>query len=196
MTPPSPTETLILGSQSPRRCELLRTLGYAFTVCSPKVEEVSSGIPEEVVAVNAKRKATAVAQCNPGATVIGSDTVVAIGNEILGKPADLAEAADFLRRLSGREHRVLTAIALVRASECVSWIAASNVRFKVLSESVITEYLGLVNVLDKAGAYAIQEHGDMIVAGFDGELETIVGLPLQRLRRELKKIMPPSVVTP
>ncbi len=171
-------------------------MGYAFTVCTPEVEEVSSGIPEEVVAVNAKRKATAVAQRNPGATVIGSDTVVAIGNEILGKPADLAEAADFLRRLSGREHRVLTAIALVRDSECVSWIAASNVRFKVLSESVIAEYLGLVNVLDKAGAYAIQEHGDMIVAGFDGELETIVGLPLHRLRRELKKIMPPSVVTP
>lgn len=171
-------------------------MGYDFEVQASAADEISSGAPEDVAAVNARLKAQAVAQLNPDAAVIGSDTVVAVDDAVLGKPADLETAATFLRRLSGREHRVITAVALICDHECVEWIETAKVRFKPLTGAAIAKYLSMVNVLDKAGAYAIQEHGDLLVAGIDGEIETVVGLPLHRLRRELKKIMPSSAATP
>ena len=178
---------LILASKSPRRCELLRRCGFDFKVITADTGELTTApdlrqLPE----LNARLKAAAVAALYPDACVLGADTMILFDYRAVGKPADLTEAAQFLREFSGRTHEVITGIALCRpGGSCESWHEVSRVRFKELTEAVIAEYLRLVPVLDKAGAYAIQEHGDMIVAEYSGELENIIGLPLQKLCRKL-----------
>ena len=124
----------------------------------------------------------------PDAVVLGADTVILLDGRIIGKPRDLDDARRTLRRLSGRAHRVVTGLALVRRDAPAlrrEWSECSTVRFKPLTPAVIEEYLEKVNVLDKAGSYAIQEHGDMLVEALDGELENVIGLPLRRLAAEL-----------
>ena len=181
---------LILASASPRRRELLRRLDVEFTVEAADVEEISGGddpfaLPEK----NALRKASAVAAAHPAHWVLGADTVIVFRGRVIGKPADLTEAAGFLREFSGETHRVVTGMALVcrRSGVCEVWREESQVRFRKLSEETIRRYLAEVHVLDKAGAYAIQEKGDRIVESFSGEVENIVGLPLKKLETLLKK---------
>ena len=183
---------LLLASQSPRRCELLQRCGFDFTVRTADVEELTSFpqlslLPQE----NARRKALKVAEKFPDALVLGADTMIIFADQAVGKPRDLAEAAEFLRRFSGRTHEVITGLALLCPVREIAevWSEVSQVTFKKISDDVIAEYLDKVPVLDKAGAYAIQEHGDMIVANHTGELENIIGLPLRRLNEKLHRFL-------
>jgi len=182
---------LLLASASPRRRELLKSLGIAFEVVTASVveNEERGTPPRRMVADNAALKADWVASRNPGAVVLGADTTVALGDEALNKPADLASATRMLRRLSGRTHRVFTGVALRQDERNLRLddVAVAEVTFKPLSDAEINAYLERVHVLDKAGAYAIQEHGEMLVSSYTGELSTIVGLPLSLVKQFLTR---------
>ena len=183
---------VVLASASPRRKELLASLGIDFTVVPAEVEEIGpeQGHPAaETVRMNAVLKAAAVSPQYPGSLVIGSDTVVECGGRIFGKPHDPDEAAAMLRDLSGREHRVMTGVAFRLEERKLdrSFTEISRVRFKVLSGETIRQYMKLVNVLDKAGAYAVQEHSELILDRLDGSLSNVIGLPVERLAEELRR---------
>lgn len=172
---------LLLASTSPRRRELLRQLGVPFEVITAPVEEyeATDADPRLLVEHNARLKAAAVSRLHPGRFVLGADTTVCVGRTVLNKPADLDDARRMLRLLSGHAHEVHTAIALVRGEPEfeVCEVVTSQVEFRTLSEADIERYLAAVHVLDKAGAYAIQDHGDWIVSRYTGSLDNIIGLP-------------------
>jgi septum formation protein len=180
---------LILASASPRRRELLQQVGIPFEVVVATVteHEESSTDPRVMVAHNAALKAEWVAARHPDAFVLGADTTVFIDGHALNKPANLAEARVMLWRLSGRTHTVFTGLAVRR--ECdrlrIDEGVASDVTCKVLDEAVIETYLARVHTLDKAGGYAIQEHGELIVERFTGSLTNIIGLPLEETKHIL-----------
>lgn len=182
---------LILASASPRRRELLGQLGVAFEVVPAEVteHEAADADPRQMVAHNAALKAEWVSAHHPEATVLGADTTVFIDNVVLNKPRDLAEARGMLRRLSGRTHTVFTGLAVRRAADGLKLDegVASEVTFKDLTDEIITRYLALVNTLDKAGGYAIQEQGELIVAGFRGSMTNIVGLPVEETKQLLTR---------
>ena len=174
---------IILASLSPRRDQLLRDCGLDFRVYSEPTEEKDfAGRPSRTVRYNAEKKARAVARAHPAAAVIAADTVVYL-RKILGKPKDLREAGEMLRLLSGRTHRVYTAVSLyLTASRLMETrVEITKVRFKRLDSGAIRRYIRLVNTLDKAGAYAIQEHGEMLVEGISGSLSNVIGLPLEEV---------------
>jgi len=180
---------LILASASPRRRELLQQLGVPFEVVVAPVtehEDISTD-PRVMVAHNAELKAEWVAQRHPEAIVLGADTTVFIDGHALNKPADRAEAEAMLRRLGGRTHTVFTGLALRRESDRLRIDDGdeSEVRFKPIDEQAIATYLERVHTLDKAGGYAIQEHPEMIIAGYRGSLSNIIGLPLERTKQLL-----------
>jgi septum formation protein len=185
------SEPLILASASPRRRALLTRLGCPFTVVEARVVEDEDPLldPRIMVARNAARKADWVAVQHPDAWVLGADTTVCIDGHALNKPADLTEARAMLRRLSGRTHSVFTGLALRRFDRGVEWDATDtcDVTFRELDEARIDRYLSLVHVLDKAGAYGIQDHGELIIAGHTGEVATIMGLPLTLTKHLLTK---------
>lgn len=190
--PVRPTrDLLILASASPRRRELLAQLGLPFTVVVAEIteHEDASTDPRVMVAGNAALKADWVAERHPNAVVLGADTTVFIDNQVLNKPADLDEARAMLRRLSGRTHTVFTGLAVRRRRDGLAFDdgVASEVTFKPLTEEAIESYLGKVNPLDKAGGYAIQEHGDLIVAGYAGSRSNIIGLPLSATKQILTR---------
>jgi septum formation protein len=180
---------LMLASASPRRRELLAGLGVEFEVIAAQVteHEESTTDPRVMVAHNAALKADWVAARHPCDWVLGADTTVFIDGHALNKPADGAGAREMLRRLSGRTHTVFTGIALrnvaqdVRIDEGV----ASEVTLRVLDETMIEAYLAKVHTLDKAGGYGIQDHGEMIVAGYSGSLTNIIGLPVDETKQLL-----------
>jgi len=180
---------LILASASPRRQELLARLGVPFTVVVAGVveDEASDADPRRLVAHNAALKAAWVSARCPAATVLGADTTVCLDGHVLNKPADAAGARAMLRRLSGRTHTVHTGLALRRGRDALRLEAVvdSAVRFRVLDEAVIEAYLARVHTLDKAGGYAIQEHPDLIIAGYEGSLTNIIGLPLAETKQIL-----------
>ena len=181
---------LILASGSPRRRELLAGAGLSFQIISPEVEELQAGelAPRELVLANARLKCMAVALENPGALVIGADTVVALGGRVFGKPENLDEAAENLRQFRGRVHEVMTGVVVAHGDQVAEFIESSYVKFRDFSEEVISEYLEKVPVLDKAGGYAIQDHGEMIVERYEGDYETIVGLPVALVLDQLKRM--------
>ena len=187
----APQPRLILASASARRRELLGQLGIAFDVVIAPVDEheEASTDPRVMVAHNAALKADWVAARNPDALVIGADTTVAIDGLALNKPHDVAEARAMLRQLSARTHRVLTGLALRRGRDGLRLdeTVMSEVTFKPLDEAIITAYLAQVNPLDKAGGYAIQEHGDLIVAAHTGSFTNIIGLPLETTKQILTR---------
>lgn len=195
MNPPemsSDPVKLILASQSPRRRELLAQGGWEFAVETAEVEELTSAeILEDLPLLNAALKANAVAVKHPGSWVLGADTMIIFEGRAVGKPRDPADAAAMLRAFSGKSHEVVTGIALVCREQHkeILWRQSSTVRFKVLTGEDIDFYLKNVNVLDKAGAYAIQEHGELIIESFTGELENIIGLPMKKLTRKLEEIL-------
>jgi septum formation protein len=172
---------VVLASSSPRRRELLERAGLAFEVMVSPAEEIhdASLKPEVLCEHNATLKAQAVATLCRDATVIGSDTLVFIDDEPLGKPADLAEARAMLRRLAGRVHHVCTGVCVIfpDGREQV-FHATTEVTFRPLDDAAINAYLALVNPLDKAGAYGIQEHGERIIEGISGSFENVMGLPV------------------
>jgi septum formation protein len=185
-------EPLILASGSPRRRELLGELGLDFEVKTVAVQELG-GLsaphlaPADLALANARLKAEAVAGKNPGRWVLGADTIVALESSIYGKPASLDEAREFLRALSGKTHRVVTACVLRSPGAGEDFfVEETAVAFHRLTEEKIDRYLAAVDVMDKAGAYALQERGDWIVAGIDGSRSNVVGLPLEKLAELLR----------
>lgn len=182
---------LILASASPRRKELLASLGVEFTIVPAEVteHEAADADPRKMVKHNAALKADWVAARHPDATVIGADTTVFIDRTVLNKPRDAAEARAMLRMLRGQTHTVFTGLAIRRQRDGLKLDqgVASDVTFKAFDDATIELYLSRVHTLDKAGGYAIQEHGDLIVAGFTGSLTNIVGLPLEEMKQLLTR---------
>jgi septum formation protein len=180
----------ILASTSPRRAELLRQLPVKFRVVpSDAVEMAHEHLsPLELCQLNAHHKARAVAKKIPDALVLGADTLVFLDNEILGKPRDLADARRMLKKLQGRTHQVVTGVSLIhlRSHRERLFAVSTDVAFHPLTAEQISDYLAKINPLDKAGAYAIQEHGEMIVTEISGSYSNVVGLPVERLQEELK----------
>ena len=185
---------LILASASPRRRELLAQLGLPFEVVVADVTEHEDPAtdPRVMVAHNAALKADWVSLRHPEALVLGADTTVFLDGAAINKPRDLDESRAMLRRLSGREHTVFTGVALRRAATGyrLDTEEASQVQFKPFGDAVIERYLTLVNTLDKAGAYSIQDHTDLIVAGYRGSFSNIMGLPMELT----KQILTPGVL--
>jgi septum formation protein len=184
-------EQIILASGSPRRRELLRGMGVGFEVVTAKVRELNGATsphlaPADLARENARRKAKAVAALRPGRWVLGADTVVALGKRVMGKPDSIDEARDFLLALSGQTHEVITGCALVGPDgEAEIFDGVSRVTLRVLSSQTIGRYLGEVNVLDKAGGYALQERGEWIVERVKGSRANVIGLPTEALERVL-----------
>lgn len=183
---------LILASASPRRRELLERLGLRFEVRPTHVDEHEDSVhgPAEMVAANAALKAAALSPLCPHALVLGSDTTVALGDEVLNKPADLDEARAMLRRLSGRSHTVYTAVALYWQAGALQEVftESSEVCFKAFDDAVIERYFQQVDPLDKAGAYGIQQARELIIASVAGSVENVMGLPIQALERRLAEL--------
>ena len=181
------TETIILASASPRRRELLAEMGLRFEVVTADVTELetlslSHPGPVDLARANAHGKAAAVAAQRPGRWVLGADTVVALDGRLFGKPASQAEARDFLRALSGRTHEVITGCALLAPNgEAEAVEEISRVTFQVLPDETIDRYRAGVRVLDKAGAYALQERGEWIIERVEGSRTNVIGLPTERL---------------
>ncbi len=178
---------LVLASASPRRRELLSAAGFEFIVISPSVVE---SLPEsltlrETTLCNAIRKGLAAARQSVGAVILAADTLVALDGKVIGKPADLEEAAAILRLLSGRTHEVCSAVFVCDGTRACSFTEISFVRFRRLSESVIQDYLAKINPLDKAGAYAAQGYGTDIIARIEGSFSNVVGLPMEKTQRAL-----------
>jgi len=182
---------IILASKSPRRQELLKELGLDFTVETFDVDEI---FPEnlnqhEVPVFLAEKKARPFENClKPGDLLITADTIVWLGGEVLGKPSGPAEAFEMLRKLSGREHQVITGVCVKTVEKQVSFYAETNVRFKPLSDSEINFYIGNYQPFDKAGAYGIQEWiGYIGITHIEGSFFNVMGLPVQKLYSELLK---------
>ncbi len=180
---------LILASASPRRSELLRQLGVEFEIDPSGVSEVerASLSAGETARINAYRKALAAARKHPDAVVLGVDTVVALDGALFGKPATLGEAEHILLTLAGKTHRVVTGVCVLRRRPHRQRIfyEETAVTFRPLSREHIRRYHSLVNPLDKAGAYGIQERGEMLVQAVSGSFSNVMGLPLERLAAEL-----------
>jgi septum formation protein len=178
---------VVLASASPRRSELLSHLPVSFTVFPSDAPEVHNEqlTVREVCMVNAYRKARAVAKQFPDHLVLGADTLVSMGSRLYGKPTDLNEAERMLSELQGKTHEVVTGVCLMHLrSHRVKTFSETNwVTFKELKREDIHNYVMKVSTLDKAGAYAIQEFGDLLVAGVDGSYDNVVGLPTESLRR-------------
>lgn len=185
-------EKLILASASPRRRELLERIGLRFEIRPADVEEEVYSVegPAGMVAANAALKAAALSAAHPEALVLGSDTTVALGDEVLNKPHDLDEARVMLLRLSGRSHTVYTAVALYWEAGGLkeAFTESSEVRFKAFREEVVDRYFKQVDPLDKAGAYGIQQAREMIIESVDGSVENVMGMPVQALERKLAEL--------
>ena len=181
---------LILASGSPRRKHLLETLGARFQIVSADVEEMND-LPEPRVLVetNARLKTEWVAEKYPTDWVLGSDTTVALGDEILNKPVDLEDARSMLRRMSGNSHTVYTSVCFMNKGQSCEelFTVTSDVSFKPFDDAVITEYFKVVNPLDKAGAYGIQEGKELIIEGWNGSFSNIMGLPVDEVKDLLQR---------
>jgi len=182
--------TLILASASPRRAELLHGVGIEFQVVPAETREATGEhlTARELCLLNGYRKARAVAKKFPDRLVLGADTLVCLDTAMFGKPANLAEAGRMLAQLQGETHLVVTGVCLVhlRTHRQRLFAESTQVTLRPLSRADIRGYLAKVNPLDKAGAYAIQEHGSMIVEKISGSFSNVVGLPVERLKAELE----------
>jgi len=174
---------IILASGSPRRRELLELIGLRFEVRPAAEEETPE--PDETPAAFAVRaaraKAELVAAEHRRTPVLASDTVVEIDGRVLGKPVSTSEARAMLRLLSGRTHQVHTAVALTANGRCRSLLDTADVRFRSLDEDTIKWYVATTEPMDKAGAYAVQGAGGLLVESVTGSPQTVIGLPIHRL---------------
>jgi len=184
-------EQIILASASPRRRELLGGMGVRFEVVTARVRELDGATsrhlsPVELARENARRKAKAVNALRPGRWVLGADTVVALDKMVMGKPDSIDQAMQFLGMLSGKTHDVVTACALIAPDgEAEIFHETSRVTLRALSYQEIGRYLGVVNVLDKAGGYALQERGEWVVDRVEGSRANVIGLPVEALEKVL-----------
>ncbi len=180
---------LILASKSPRRIELLQQIHRDFTVEPAVGEEIVTpgASPAETVMALAKAKAEEVAARHPHDLVIGSDTVVAVDDMILGKPKDHEHCIEMLRSLSGCRHQVYTGVALALEGKTDCFYDVTEVEFYELSEEEILWYASLDEPYDKAGSYGIQGKGSLLVKGIQGDYFNVMGLPVALLARKMKK---------
>ncbi len=183
---------IILASTSPRRRELLALLGIPFNVKNPSFDErleANRPAPQQVMAF-AQGKAQSVARQESEAVVLGSDTVIELDNDVIGKPVDLTDARAMLRRLAGRGHRVHTAVAVVCSARAIDTVALSTtvVRMKPFDELAHERYLAIGESLGKAGAYSIQGAGGDLIDSIDGDFPTVVGLPLRLVSQLLLQV--------
>ncbi|MFA6567303.1 MAG: Maf family protein [Victivallales bacterium] len=180
---------IILASESPRRKEILARLGISFSVRKPAVHEISEYCcPSLVPVINACRKAEGVALEFPSHIVIGADTVIEFEGRILGKPETVSEAVEMLISMSGKKHLAVTSVCIRKIEDefkCV-FSDSTEVEFRNFSASTVMEYVGRVNTLDKAGAYAVQEFGDMLIGNIRGSHDNVVGLPSEKLVMALR----------
>ena len=174
---------VILASGSPRRRELLNLIGIPHEVRPANIDETvrPRESPRHFAERLAREKASAVATRDPNLITIGADTIVVINKKILGKPASAAQAATMLRQLSGREHTVVTAVAVSRGKKLRSAVEEVRVRFRTLRPGEIDAYIATGEPMDKAGAYGIQGYGATIVECVDGDYFSVMGLSLVRL---------------
>jgi septum formation protein len=183
--------SLVLASSSPRRAALLSEGGFDFEVASPRVaEKFSTTLTlRELTLWNAIRKGMSIAQTRPDAVVLAADTLVALENQIIGKPTDFSKAAQMLRRLNGRTHEVCSSVAIYQQTSGRSDVFhdVSRVRFRRLSNAAIESYLAKIRPLDKAGAYAAQGSGMEIIARIEGSFTNVVGLPMEKTVAALAK---------
>ena len=180
---------IVLASQSLRRNELLAASGVPFKAVAPDVEEIDiPGRPEDTVRHNSETKAEWGARSYPDSVIIAADTVVFL-DRIMGKPETMSRARDMLMELSGRTHTVYTAVTVILPSgeSPVTGVDSSRVTMKVLDDEVISEYFRSVDPLDKAGGYAIQEYGEILIDKYDGSLSNVIGLPMKMLGEMMGK---------
>lgn len=179
---------LILASKSPRRREILQAAGIPFDVRAADIPEVrrAGEPPVEYVRRLAREKASAVARA-PEETILGADTIVLAGNEVLEKPVDQADAVRMLRRLSGREHQVITGICIIGPRGQSLDSESTAVRFIPLAEDEIESYVASGEPMDKAGAYAIQGLASKFIDRIEGDYYNVVGLPIARVYRHLRE---------
>lgn len=185
---------VVLASASPRRRELLAQLGVVFTMASPDVDETP--LPGEGPVGYVRRLAIAKAfavDAPPGALVVAADTTVDLGGEILGKPVDADDARSMLGRLSARTHRVHTGVALRRGEQLVAEVITTLVTFTPLTPALIEWYVSTGEPLDKAGAYAVQGAGGVLVQRVHGSVSNVVGLPLHSVARLAEQLGAPLV---
>lgn len=182
---------IILASASPRRKELMKLMTDNFQVIPADVDETLPAdiYPEEAAEYLAEKKCRAVAEEHKDAAVIGCDTVVIEGKEILGKPVDITDACRMLRTLSGRTHLVITGVCIFYREKYNKFSEISQVEFYPLSDDEINEYAETGEPRDKAGAYGIQGLGGLLVKSIQGDYNNIVGLPAARLKRVLEGIL-------
>jgi septum formation protein len=176
---------LILASGSPRRKDLLAEAGFDFRVVVPEVEEnedVSVSI-RRLTQENAGLKAAAVAQLHPHSVVLAADTLVLLGDRVLTKPVDRVEAAEMLSSLNGKSHQVFTAFSILhrQSGRSVAETVTTDVHFRNLSAAEMAAYHERINPLDKAGAYAAQEHGELIIDRIEGSMTNVIGLPMDEV---------------
>ena len=181
---------LVLASGSPRRAEIMNSVGWEFTKAVPDVDESVRGgeSPEDYVQRLAGEKAGAVAAAHPGEIILAADTTVVIGGEIVGKPVDLEDARRMIRMLAGNWHEVLTGVAVARDGEERIGMQRTRVKFAAMTDAEIDFLVEKGEPLDKAGAYAVQAQAALFIEGIEGDYWNVVGLPISlvyRLVREL-----------
>jgi len=190
----STTTRMILASASPRRRDLLSQAGYVFDVVLPDVDESAFPVPAEGPAryteILALAKARSVASRYPDRLVLGADTIADLEGEIIGKPADEADAERITRKLFSRPHRVITGVALVKLADGLEVVRSdvTTVYPRRLTDELITRHLESGTWEGKAGAYAIQETGDEFVERLEGSLTNVMGLPMELLQRLLAEL--------
>ena len=180
---------LVLASASPRRRELIKLISDdVLCVTSGEDETLPEGLPaSEVPVYPARLKALSVAKDYPDCTVVGSDTVVILEDEILSKPESFEDACEKLRALSGKTHKVVTGCCIVEGEEVRTFSEETKVEFFQLTDEEIRAYVKTDEPMDKAGAYGIQGRGSLFVKGIKGDYFNVVGLPVARLYRELQR---------
>ncbi len=178
---------LILASASPRRREILESAGYRFSVISPQCEEVSGGLSPALLTIeNSKRKANAALESEKG-VIICADTVVAIGERILGKPGNADRAREMLTLLSDNTHSVITGYTVTDGETTVCGHVETLVHMRAIEKDEMESYIALCRPFDKAGAYGIQEAAGMFVSSIEGDYYNVVGLPLCTITKILRE---------
>jgi len=183
---------IILGSASPRRKELLKQMGFDFSILISDVEEIFDPAtpPENVASVLAKLKAQSLKnKLTPGQLLICCDTTVILNNEVLGKPKSKNEATETLRSLSGKRHEVISAVCMIYGDKTIEFKDSTSIEFKTLKEGEIDFYIAEYQPFDKAGSYGIQEWiGHIGIFKIEGSYTNVMGLPTQLLYKEIQKL--------
>ncbi|MBP5444758.1 MAG: septum formation protein Maf [Acholeplasmatales bacterium] len=180
---------IILASNSPRRKEILESLGYKFRIAPADIDENIDLTGERLVCELAKRKALRIYNYNKDSIVIGSDTIVYYNGKVYNKPKSEEECYFMLKSLSGKTHEVITGVYIANPFEPISFFEKAYVTFRELTDEEIYNYIKTKEPFDKAGGYAIQGVGNSLVESYKGDLYTIIGLPKDLVNSHLKRLL-------